>query len=151
MSAIELSRRGFLNASFLSGFGLHFTRLEPMTADASVAPAAGAIEYTGYEQLLAERWAWDRTARIPYCVDCYPGNCSWTAYVKDDMVIREELNEGLPDMNPLGCQEGAAFADGMYGQERERGSGKWRRASWDEALGAVADAIIEAGKGTART
>ncbi|MFQ5352879.1 MAG: molybdopterin-dependent oxidoreductase, partial [Candidatus Binatia bacterium] len=160
MAALGLSRRGFLKGSVLSALALSLGRLRPLDAGAAVAGSPAAVEYEGYQQLLAQRWTWDRTAKITHCVDCYPGNCSWTAYVKDGMVIREEqtahypqLNEDLPDMNPRGCQKGASFGDVMYAEERiryplirvgERGSGKWRRASWDEALGKVADAIIDA-------
>ena len=164
MASAKFSRRRFLKTSALSILALGLGRLQPLTAGAAesaVAVGGGtAVEYTGFRQILAEKWTWDHTAKITHCVDCYPGQCSWTAYVKDGMVIREEqtghyprLNSNLPDMNPRGCQKGASFGDVMYGSERiryplmragERGSGKWRRVSWDEALTAVAGAIIDA-------
>jgi len=164
MATAKFSRRLFLKTSALSVLALGLGRLQPLDAVAAGASppttVGAAAEYTGFRQLLAEKWTWDRTAKITHCVDCYPGQCSWTAYVKDDMVIREEqtghyprLNSDLPDMNPRGCQKGASFGDVMYGSERiryplmrvgERGSGKWRRASWDEALTTVADALIDA-------
>src|SRR3990172_10391355 len=56
-------------------------------------------------------------------------------------------------MNPTGCQKGCAWREFLYGKERllhplkragERGEGKWRRITWDEALTEIADAIIDA-------
>ncbi len=160
----NISRRGFLKASVISAVGLQLSRLLPagtLLGEAQAAvPLGAAAAYTGWKQLRAERWTWDRTHKVTHCVDCYPGQCSWTAYVKDNVVIREEqtghypqLNPDLPDMNPRGCQKGASFGDVMYGKERlryplvrvgERGSGKWKRVSWDEALTKIADAIVEA-------
>ncbi len=164
MEGTQISRRGFLKASMLSAVGLSMKQLRPPAAEAATTAgetgAGAATSYTGYEAVLAEKWTWDRTAKVTHCVDCYPGQCSWTAYVKDNIVWREEqtghypqLNDDLPDMNPRGCQKGASFSDVMYGEERiryplvrvgERGGGKWKRASWDEALTTVADAIVEA-------
>jgi DMSO reductase family type II enzyme molybdopterin subunit len=61
--------------------------------------------------------------------------------------------EGLPDFNPRGCQKGACHSDLEQGEARvlhplrrvgERGEGKWRRISWDEAYDEIADACIDA-------
>ena len=76
--------------------------------------------------------------------------------MKDGIVWREEQNAiyepsepGVPDFNPRGCQKGACYTTCMYEPSRllhplkrvgERGSGKWKRISWDEALGEIADA-----------
>ncbi len=168
MRGKNISRRGFLKASVVSAVGLQLSRLLPCPFGVDEAAAGvsgstgglGGVAYSGWQQLRAQHWTWDRTAKVTHCVDCYPGQCSWTAYVKDNVVIREEqtghypqLNPDLPDMNPRGCQKGASFGDAMYGKERlryplirvgERGSGKWKRISWDEALTKVADAIVEA-------
>ncbi|UCE85711.1 MAG: molybdopterin-dependent oxidoreductase, partial [Deltaproteobacteria bacterium] len=80
--------------------------------------------------------------------------------VKDGVAWREEQNAiyeasepGVPDFNPRGCQKGACYTDLMYEPSRvlyplkrvgERGSRKWKRISWDDALGELADAIIDA-------
>ncbi len=57
---------------------------------------------------------------------------------------------GVPDFNPRGCQKGACYTHLMYEPSRvlhplrrvgERGSGSWKRMSWDEALGEIADAM----------
>jgi DMSO reductase family type II enzyme molybdopterin subunit len=87
--------------------------------------------------------------------------CAWNVYVKDGIVWREEQAQaydeggrgGAPDFFPRGCQKGACYSKLMasfqrlrYPLERvgPRGSGKWKRISWDEALDKVADGIIAA-------
>ena len=84
---------------------------------------------------------WDSVTWATHCVDCYPGNCPYRVYVKDGIVVGEEqagtmpvIEEGVPDMNPMGCQKGAAWSQLLYAPERvlhplkragERGEGKW--------------------------
>ncbi len=103
---------------------------------------------------------WDNVAFGTHCVDCFPGNCPLYVFVKDGKVVREELagnldrvEEGVPDMNPMGCQKGVAWSRQMYGADRllhplrragERGEGKWEEISWDEAFTEISDAIIDA-------
>ncbi len=108
---------------------------------------------------MADRLRFDRVAWGSHCVDCYPGACPYRVYVRDGQVLREEVagtmlpfEEGVPDMNPLGCQKGAAWSQQLDGADRplyplrrvgERGSGRWERITWDDALVAIADAIID--------
>ncbi len=103
---------------------------------------------------------WERIASVTHCVDCYPEACPFKAYIAGGRVIREEqsgvfetVEDGVPDMNPAGCQKGAGWSRMLDAPERvlhplirdgERGSGRWRRASWDEALAHVADGILDA-------
>jgi DMSO reductase family type II enzyme molybdopterin subunit len=119
-----------------------------------------APDYRGWEDLYRQKWTWDKVAFGSHCVDCYPGNCSFRVYVKDGMVWREEqaglyqpTEKGVPDMNPMGCNKGAAWSQLLYAPERvlhplkragERGEGKWTRVSWDEALTGIADAMLDA-------
>ncbi|MFQ5471746.1 MAG: molybdopterin-dependent oxidoreductase, partial [Dehalococcoidia bacterium] len=107
-----------------------------------------------------EQWRWDRVVWGSHCIDCYPGNCPMRVYVKDGIVIREEaagafpiIEEGVPDMNPMGCQKGVAWNQLLYGKERilyplvrdgERGEGKWKRVTWSQALTKIADALLDA-------
>ncbi len=86
--------------------------------------------------------------------------CSWNLFVKEGIVWREEQNavyeqtrEDVPDFNPRGCQKGGCYADLQQEPSRifyplrrvgERGEGKWKRISWDEAYDEVADAVIDA-------
>ena len=105
------------------------------------------------------RWTWDSVAWGSHCVDCYPGNCSYRLYVRDGKVVREEVagagepsSGSLPDGLPLGCNKGAAWSAQIEGPDRvrwpmrrvgERGSGAWERLSWDDALDAVADVLVD--------
>jgi anaerobic selenocysteine-containing dehydrogenase len=107
-----------------------------------------------------QEWQWDKVAWVSHCVDCYPGNCPYRAYVKDGIVLSEEpgatyqtVEEGVPDLNPMGCQKGAMWGQMLYSKERvqypmkrvgNRGSGRWKRISWDEAITEVADAVLDA-------
>jgi dimethylsulfide dehydrogenase subunit alpha/complex iron-sulfur molybdoenzyme family reductase subunit alpha len=118
-----------------------------------------------------DKWKWDRVGWGSHCVDCYPSNCPYRVFVRDGKVVREEpaanfapVEPGVPDMNPAGCQKGAAWSQMLYGDERvlyplrragERGEGRWRRVSWDEALDEIADAVLdtieESGRSRSRT
>src|SRR3989337_773001 len=121
---------------------------------------APAETYRSPEDVYRQRWRWDRVVGGSHCIDCYPGNCPMRVYVKDGIIWREEqpgtlpvIEEGVPDMNPMGCQKGVAWSQLLYAKERvlyplkrvgERGRGKWERISWDQALTEVADAILDA-------
>jgi DMSO reductase family type II enzyme molybdopterin subunit len=113
-----------------------------------------------WAEAYRSRWTWDRTAWGTHCVDCYPSNCPYRVYVKDGRIVREEpagtfepVEAGVPDMNPAGCQKGAAWSQMLTGKDRilhplrrvgERGEGRFERVSWDEALGEIADAMLDA-------
>src|SRR3972149_5627423 len=112
------------------------------------------------EDQYRQRWQWDKVAWGSHCVDCYPSNCPYRVYVRDGKVIREEqsgtfpvIEAGVPDMNPAGCQKGGMWSQMLACEERviypmkrvgARGSGKWKRVSWDDALTDIADKILDA-------
>ncbi|MBI2914226.1 MAG: molybdopterin-dependent oxidoreductase [Chloroflexi bacterium] len=116
--------------------------------------------YRDWDDVYRQQWQWDKVVWGSHCVDCYPGNCPFRVYVKDGVVLREEqagtygtIEEGVPDFNPMGCQKGAGWSQHLYGPERllyplrrigRRGSGKWKRISWDDALTEIADAVLDA-------
>ncbi len=109
---------------------------------------------------MRHRWAWDKVTWGTHCVDCYPGNCPFRVYVENGRVVREEpaatfsqIEEGVPDFNPMGCNKGASWSQQLYQADRvlyplrrsgERGKGKWDRISWDQALTEIADAMLDA-------
>ena len=117
-------------------------------------------EHRASEDRYRESWKWDRVTWGCHAVDCYPGGCPWRVYSRDGKIVREEqasifptIEPGIPDMNPMGCQKGAAWSQQHYNEERvlyplkragERGEGKWERISWDQALNEIADAILDA-------
>jgi DMSO reductase family type II enzyme molybdopterin subunit len=115
--------------------------------------------YTSWQDVYRGRWTWDRVVKGT-CnrADCISA-CSLNLFVKDGIVWREEqnaifpqTNPSVPDFNPRGCQKGLSYADLMYDATRikyplrrvgSRGSGRWERISWDEALTTIADKIID--------
>lgn len=117
-------------------------------------------KYRGIADLYRENWTWDKVTWASHCIDCYPGNCPMRVYVKDGIAWREEpaavfpqIEKGVPDLNPMGCQKGAGWTRTLYGKERvlyplkrvgERGEGKWQRVTWDQAATEIADAILDA-------
>jgi DMSO reductase family type II enzyme molybdopterin subunit len=117
-------------------------------------------EHRRTEDRYRQRWTWDKVTWGCHAVDCYPGGCPWRVYSKDGRIVREEqaglfptIESGVPDMNPMGCQKGAAWSQQHYNEERalhplkragERGEGKWQRISWEQAFTELADRILDA-------
>ncbi len=160
---MELTRRSFLRNSGAATLllGLHRLSFLPNAAQAADAPVSGLppmAEYRSWEDLYRKQWVWDSIARCSHETNCNQ-DCSWTAYVRDGIVWREEQTasyvqsiQGLPDFNPQGCQKGCSHSNQMYSPSRikypmkrvgERGSGKWERISWDQALSEIATKLIE--------
>lgn len=156
-----VTRRGFLK---FSG-GLTLAALFPEAAHAALQEFDIATldplkeyPYRTWEDLYRRQFTWDRVVRSTHSANC-TGSCSWKVFVRDGIMLREEqaadyprINEDLPDYNPRGCQKGACFVEYVYGAQRlkfplirtgERGEGKWRRASWDEALGIIAEKVVD--------
>ncbi|MCH7578620.1 MAG: molybdopterin-dependent oxidoreductase [Chloroflexi bacterium] len=119
----------------------------------------GSQTYGSWQDIYREKWTWDRVVKGT-CnrADCIAA-CSLDLFVKDGIVWREEqnaifeqTNETVPDFNPRGCQKGIIYSDLMYDASRikyplrrvgERGSGKWERISWDDALTEIADKVLD--------
>ena len=159
----HVSRRRFLKATGSAVLVLSLTRLGYQAVrsqgGASAQVTGEEVVYRTWEDLYRRKWSWDKVTYGTHLVDCYPGSCSWRVYTKDGVVWREEqaakypqIEDGVPDMNPRGCQKGACFSHVMYGPERlryplkragERGEGNWQRISWDQALTEIADAIVD--------
>jgi DMSO reductase family type II enzyme molybdopterin subunit len=128
---------------------------------APVAPEAGApLAYRDFRDLYRSRWVWDRVAKGTHFVNCwYQRGCNWNVFVKDGIVFREEqagaypqTHPGVPDFNPRGCQKGACYSERMYDAARlrhplkrvgARGEGLWKRVTWEEALGEIAEATVD--------
>jgi DMSO reductase family type II enzyme molybdopterin subunit len=172
-----VSRRGFLVGAGLAagGVALGLQRLRGREG-----PPAGAvlpepereevqpIRYGDFGDVWRERWTWDSVVHSSHTRANCISTCSWNVFVKDGIAWREEQNAvyeasepSVPDFNPRGCQKGACYTHLMYESSRvlhplrrvgERGSGRWKRVSWDEALHEIAEAVVdasaEAGTGT---
>jgi len=93
-----------------------------------------------------------------HCVNCQ-GNCAWEVWSNNGVVTRENqsarypiINAKIPDFNPRGCNKGVQHSQVMYQKDRilypmkrvgERGEGKWKRLSWDEAAEYVCQEIFD--------
>jgi DMSO reductase family type II enzyme molybdopterin subunit len=159
--SVDFDRR-----SFLKGFAaLSGTVAVPgfvAKAAASVADisASEVPVYKDWKDIFRNQWSWDRVVRSTHHLNCWTqAHCAWDVFVKDGLVFREEqaaeyemVNEDLPDFNPRGCQKGGCFSHRMYDDTRithpirrvgPRGSGKWERVSWKEALDDLADTYLD--------
>jgi DMSO reductase family type II enzyme molybdopterin subunit len=164
-----LSRRTFLLGTAVGAgvVGLALYRLRGRSgpspdAAAPVVPrsAVEPVSYGDFTDVWRERWTWDKVVHSSHTRANCISTCSWNIFVKDGIAWREEQNAiyeqsepGVPDFNPRGCQKGACYTHLMYEGSRvvhplrragPRGSGKWKRVSWDEALTEIADAIVDA-------
>ncbi|MBU0996314.1 MAG: molybdopterin-dependent oxidoreductase [Proteobacteria bacterium] len=162
MKEIKLTRRKFLKVSGASVALLSLNSFGFFGGN-SIANATQKLinewDYSGWEDLHRKEWTWDKITWGTHLVDCYPGNCLWRVYTKDGVVFREEqaakypvVDPTGPDFNPRGCQKGASYSIMMYNPDRlkypmkrvgERGSGKWKRVSWDEILEDIAEGIVD--------
>jgi DMSO reductase family type II enzyme molybdopterin subunit len=120
-----------------------------------------SIRYDDWRDVYRQKWQWDAVVRSTHMVNCwYQANCSWNVFVKDGIVWREEqaadypqTRPDVPDFNPRGCQKGGCFSERMYDASRirhplkrvgPRGSGRWKRISWEQAVEEIGDGLIDA-------
>jgi DMSO reductase family type II enzyme molybdopterin subunit len=157
-----LRRRDFLKAAGAMGISLGLFHLKgaPPAAAAEPVAADSASSYRSWEDLYRDEWRWDQVRWGSHTNQCAPGGCSFRVYSRDGVVWREEQtarsgasHPDYPDYNPQGCQKGCGFHQVLASGERvrfplkrvgERGAGRWKRVAWDEALGEIADAILDA-------
>lgn len=159
--SVDFNRRSFFKGAMAAGAALsvpNFVARAAQTVEALVMEAPPL--FTSWDDIYRSKWTWDKVVRGTHIVNCwYQAHCAWDVYVKDDLVFREEqageyeqVNEELPDFNPRGCQKGACFSERMYDATRlryplrrvgKRGSGRWERVSWEEAMDDIADNYID--------
>ncbi|MDH3212616.1 MAG: molybdopterin-dependent oxidoreductase [Myxococcales bacterium] len=161
----RLSRRAFLAGAGGAVAVLSLGQLTLRAPGASgsartAAPAGAGPAYRSWQDVYRRRWVWDSVAKGTHYVNCaFQRGCAWNVYVKDGVVWREEqvadypqTHDGVPDFNPRGCQKGACYSDRMHDASRilyplqrvgPRGSGQWKRITWEEGLRQVADAAID--------
>lgn len=140
---MKLSRRGFVKAGMagsaaLLGIGkakglvLHQDQNQGRHIGASVAPPGE----------LRERKIVPST-----CGGCTNSLCGIVGYIQRDKVVKIEGNPFQPNNTGRLCNKGQAGLNLLYSPERvlhplkrigERGSGKWRRITWDEVFGEIA-------------
>jgi len=162
-SKLVMGRRSFLvgGAVGVAGLALGLSCLRDEDDAAEPRPTASPAPpaYGDWRDLYRERWRWDRVARGTHTSANCLSACAWDLYVREGLVWREEQtspyaasNDSVPDPNPRGCQKGACYGDLSAGPSRvlhplrragPRGSGRWKRISWEEALDEVADALVD--------
>jgi thiosulfate reductase / polysulfide reductase chain A len=145
--AAGISRRRFLQllgagavASVVAASGLDLLRPVPAgaapRASAALHYAAPPTEFDREVATLCEMCVW---------------RCGVRAKVKDERVYKLEGNPVHPHSRGMLCPRGQAGIATAYDPDRlkyplirsgPRGSGKWRRASWDEALDYVAAQML---------
>ncbi len=146
---LTTTRRNFLGSGGGLALSLKF---------GAVGAASHASAYRRWEDIMRNKWTWDRVVRGSRGLNC-TGHCAFNIYVKNGIVWREEQQgeygrqgEDTPDFGPRGCQKGLRQHKHMYGKQRvlypmkrtgERGAGTWERISWDDALTEVADKFID--------
>lgn len=134
-SKLRVSRRDFLKlgtATVVAGAGL--TALKP--ADKPLASQTVSSE----EKIVKTT-----------CALC-PSGCGLDVRVVNGKAVKVEGSALHPLNQGVCCLKGQTSLEMLYSPERiehpriqtgERGSGDWKEISWDEALGIVADKLIE--------
>ncbi|MFC7045735.1 molybdopterin-dependent oxidoreductase [Halobacteriaceae archaeon GCM10025711] len=162
-STVDESRRDFLkgvglaSAVGMTGVGVADDTLKMKRLEV-VGDPIGDYPYRDWEDLYRDEWDWDSISRSTHSVNC-TGSCSWNVYVKNGQVWREEqagdyprINRDLPDVNPRGCNKGACYKNYVNGAQRvkhplkrvgDRGEGKWKQISWDQALEEIAEQVVD--------
>lgn len=148
----NLTRRKFLGGALAAAGALVVPKTLALDLLRPVLDPMGAYPYRGWEDLYRGQWSYDSFGRTTHSVNC-TGSCTWKGYVKNGILFKEEqyadypdIGPDLPTYNPRGCQKGANHKEYIYGPQRvkyplirvgPRGSGQWRRATWNEALALI--------------
>ncbi|MEW5773423.1 MAG: molybdopterin-dependent oxidoreductase [Thermodesulfobacteriota bacterium] len=136
---VRLTRRGFLKAAAVAGTGALLGSLAPAAPAAARAAESGA--------------PYDRSA-YSVCDMCF-NKCGLIARVRGDRVVKLDPNPKFLKSRGMLCARGNAGLRQLYDPDRlrypllrqgERGEGKWRRISWDEALDLAAARMKEIGE-----
>jgi len=134
---VQLSRRNFLK---LSGAAIAATSLAGIgagTAAAAFHSDNTNVTYDHVVRTMCEQCVW---------------RCGVEAKVNNNHVVKLEGNPEHPHSRGMLCGRGQSGLGMAYDPDRikypliragERGEGKFRRATWDEALGVVATAMLD--------
>ena len=138
MTTKGLSRRDIVKIGVLSAIalsGLKLNRAEAMTLRGKM----DALQWGGKD--ISPNTGKERKAIPSACWQCVTRD-GIIAYVEDGRLVKCEGNTKLPRTNGVLCSKGQAGMNQVYDPDRllypmkrvgSRGSGKWKRISWDEA------------------
>ena len=138
ISATRFTRRGFLKAA---GAACMAAAAGPGTAAPSKAVAAKGVP-TEWE------------SKYSVCDMCF-NKCGLIARVNDGIVTKLDPNPKFLKSRGMLCARGNAGIAQLYNPDRlkhpllrvgERGEGKWKRISWDEAMDIAATKLKELGE-----
>lgn len=108
----------------------------------------GEFIYSNVEREM-EVYGYDSVVKS-HCRMCH-GGCGVLVYTKNGKVAKIAGNPGCPINNGTLCSKGIASVQLAYHPDRltypvrrvgAKGSGKWERVSWDEALDTIAERIL---------
>ena len=141
----RLSRRDFLSLSASLGAGLASASL---LSCASGQPRDERARRHAFEAVASTRFDYARARPVPtICFGCTT-HCGVIGWVQDDRVRLIEGNPLDPNSQGTICSKANGLISATEYPERllypmrrvgPRGSGRWKRISWDEALSEIAD------------
>ncbi len=128
----KVARRSFLKLSAATAALTGAAMTTRMTAKAAT-PAAAKAAYPG-----------TKTVRS-ICTHCAVG-CGIEAEVRNGVWIRQEVAQDHPVSRGGYCCKGASAIDMVHSDKRlknpmKRVNGKWKKISWDQAMGEIADKL----------
>ena len=97
-----------------------------------------------------DRAKYEGAVKVPGMCQLCSTVCGMIGYVKDGRLLKVEGNPKDPNSRGYLCARGQASLNHLYHPERllyplkrvgERGEGKWKRISWDEALDEIAEKL----------
>jgi len=157
-----VSRRDFLKLTGVGACGLTLGLPEELLARiVEVGDPLQSYPDRAWEDFYRKEFAATRGNAVGYAFHCSncQGNCAFRVFARDGVVTREEqlaqypqVSPGIPDPNPRGCNKGTIHSQAMYEKDRllhplkragRRGEGEWQRVSWDQALGEIAEKLVD--------
>lgn len=150
---MELTRRKFIKLGVATGSALAAVNSLNPFAEAGELQLGGKGSHVSDDKVTGQEW--DKV--VPYtCLVCNIED-GGLAYIKNGRVKKLEGNDKHVSTRGRLCAKGNAGMGHVYDPDRilyplkrtgKRGEGKWKRISWDEAIGEVAGklkAVVDSG------